>query len=304
MFLIVPHLHLSDAHDIFERSSPWWACPLFLQNFLVAVPAEAAGALGATWSLAIEEQFYLIWPLVARCFSAAQIKRIAMFVILASPLLRLFLVGHHVNIYSNFFCRLDGLMAGALLVVVLRTKTFEPARYVKLAWASFLIAACLAIFADNHQVRWIAFSMTSLASVSLVYVALFSLGKWVQWFFRNRFLTYTGIISYGLYLLHKIPLDVAKEMHGGPPFFPFDIHDSCFQLPPGGDFLCTSGEAVLEAEAILRFCGLPPALSATSPAANPVNWGLPASNAVLTAPANRPPASPSSPPRWEVHPVP
>jgi len=213
MFLIVPHLHPSDAHDIFQRSSPWWAYPLFLQNFLVAVPAEAAGALGVTWSLAIEEQFYLIWPLVVRCFSAAQIKRIAIFVILASPPLRLFLVGHHVNIYSSFFCRLDGLMAGALLAVVLRTKTFEPARYVKLAWASFLIAACLAILADNHQVRWIAFSMTSLASVSLVYVALFSLGKWVQWFFRNRFLTYTGIISYGLYLLHKIPLDVAKEVH-------------------------------------------------------------------------------------------
>jgi hypothetical protein len=83
----------------------------------------------------------LIWPLVVRYFSAAQIKRIAMFVILASPLLRLFLVGHHVNIYSNFFCRLDGLMAGALLVVVLRTKTFKPARYVKLAWASFLLSS-------------------------------------------------------------------------------------------------------------------------------------------------------------------
>jgi len=213
MFLIVPHLHPSDAHDIFERSFPWWAYPLFLQNFLVAVPAEAAGALGVTWSLAIEEQFYLIWPLVVRYFSAAQIKRIAMFVILASPLLRLFLVGHHVNIYSNFFCRLDGLMAGALLAVLLRTKIFEPSRYVKLAWASFLIAACLGILADNHQVRWIAFSMTSLASVSLVYVALFSPGKWVQSLFRNRFLTCTGIISYGLYLLHKIPLDVAKEVH-------------------------------------------------------------------------------------------
>jgi surface polysaccharide O-acyltransferase-like enzyme len=36
----------------------------------------------------------------------------------------------------------------------------------------------------------------------------------------------------------------------------------------------------------------------------PVNWGLQTSKAVLTAPANRPPASPSSPLRWEVHPVP
>jgi peptidoglycan/LPS O-acetylase OafA/YrhL len=213
MFLIVPHLHPSDAHNIFERSSPWWAYPLFLQNFLVAVPAEAAGALGVTWSLAIEEQFYLVWPLVVRYFSAPQIKRIAVIVILASPALRYFLALHHVNIYSNFFCRLDGLMAGALLAVVLRSEIFVPPKYVKLAWVSFLIAACLAILAENQQARWIAFSMTSLASVSLVYLSLFSPGKWVQSFFRNRFLTYTGIISYGLYLLHKIPLDVTKEMH-------------------------------------------------------------------------------------------
>jgi peptidoglycan/LPS O-acetylase OafA/YrhL len=213
MFLIVPQLHPSDARDIFERSSPWWSYPILLQNFLVAVPAEAAGALGVTWSLAIEEQFYLIWPLVVRYFSASQIKQIAAFVILASPVLRYFLVGHHVNIYSNFFCRLDGLMAGALLAVVLRSESLVPAKHVKLACVAFLIAACLAILAENQQVRWIAFSMTSLASVSLVYLSLFSPAKWVQTFFRNRFLTYTGTISYGLYLLHKIPLDISKEMH-------------------------------------------------------------------------------------------
>jgi peptidoglycan/LPS O-acetylase OafA/YrhL len=212
MFLIVPHLDTSGAHTIFERSSPWWAYPVFLQNFLVAVPEKAAGALGVTWSLAIEEQFYLLWPFVVRYFSSAQIKRIALVVILASPPLRFFLALHDVNIYSNFFCRLDGLMAGALLAAVLRSETFVPPKYVKVAWVSFLIATCLAILAENHQSRWIAFSMTSLASVSLVYLALCCPGKWVQAFFRNRFLTYTGIISYGLYLLHKIPLDVAKEV--------------------------------------------------------------------------------------------
>jgi ABC-type Fe3+-siderophore transport system permease subunit len=78
---------------------------------------------------------------------------------------------------QTFSAAWTGLMAGALLAVVLRTKTFEPPRYGKPAWAPFLIAACLAILADNHQVRWTAFSMTSLASVSLVYVALFSPGE-------------------------------------------------------------------------------------------------------------------------------
>jgi peptidoglycan/LPS O-acetylase OafA/YrhL len=212
MFLVVPYFWPSEAYPIFQRSSPWWAYPIFLQNVFVAIPSQAAGALGVTWSLAIEEQFYLIWPLVIRFCSSVQIKRMAIAVILLSSPLRLFLAIHQVEIYSNFFCRLDGLMAGALLAVLVRSQTFMPLKHVKLAGASFSVAVILAIVAENHHSRWIAFSMTSLASASLIYLALFSQRKWVQFLFRNRFLAYTGTISYGLYLLHKFPLDIIKVM--------------------------------------------------------------------------------------------
>jgi peptidoglycan/LPS O-acetylase OafA/YrhL len=213
MFVIVPHVRPSDAHAIFERSSPWWAYPFFLQNFFVAVPERAAGALGVTWSLAIEEQFYLIWPLMVRYFSSAQIKRIAVGVMILSPPVRFYLAAHNVQIYSNVFCRLDGLMAGALLAVLVRSESFAPHKHVKLAWIFFFVTASLAILAENRDARWIAFSMTALGSVSLVYLSLFSQWKWMQFIFKNRFLTYTGIVSYGLYLLHKIPLDVTKATH-------------------------------------------------------------------------------------------
>ena len=213
MFAVVPFLHPSAGHTIFERSSPWWAYPLFLQNFLTPVPTMASGPLGVTWSLAIEEQFYLIWPWVVRYCSTAHVRRIALLVICLSPVLRLFLSLHHVDLYTNVFCRLDGLMAGALLAVMVRSPNCLPGQLVKRAWISLCLTAPLALVTDALNARWIVFSLTAAASASFVYLSLFSANKWLQRAVTNRFMVYTGTISYGLYLVHKIPLDVSLVFH-------------------------------------------------------------------------------------------
>jgi peptidoglycan/LPS O-acetylase OafA/YrhL len=215
MFVIVPILRPSEANTVFApRSSPWWAYPIFLQNFLVPIPTMATGALGVTWSLAVEEQFYLVWPLVVRFCSEAQLRKIAIAVICLSPALRFYLSLHHVNIYSNTFCRLDGLMAGALLALVIHSVSFSPSKFLTPAWITFVVTAPLALIVETvFRARWIVFSLTALASVSFVYLALFSTQKWLQAFLTTRFLVYTGTISYGIYLLEKIPLDAAKTFH-------------------------------------------------------------------------------------------
>ena len=210
MFALVPLVRPSEAHVAFQRSAPWWGYALFLQNFLIAVPTNAAGALAVTWSLAIEEQFYLVWALVVRFCSSMQITRIAIAVICLSPVLRYYLALHHVNLYSNVFCRLDGLMAGSLLAVVVRKENFLPSKFTTAAWISLLVTAPLAFLT---RAQWLVFSFTALASACLVYVALFSAQKWLRLALTNRFIVYTGTISYGLYLLHKIPFDVMQSLH-------------------------------------------------------------------------------------------
>src|SRR2546426_1027677 len=213
MFVIVPFLRPSDAHTVFERSSPWWAYPLFLQNFLIPKPVMGTGALGVTWSLAVEEQFYLVWPWVVRYCSRAQLRRLAIAVLCLSPALRFCLSLHHVDLYTNVFCRLDGLMAGAFLALIVRGDNFLPARLVIRAWISFCIAVPLALVAEGLGAQWIVFSLTAVASGSLVYLSMFSAERWFQGALTSRVLVYTGTISYGLYLLHKIPLDVALALH-------------------------------------------------------------------------------------------
>ena len=187
--------------------------PLFLQNFLVSKPTSAAASLGISWSLAIEEQFYVVWPWVVRYCSAAQLRRIAVGVICLSPALRLFLSSYGVDLYSNTFCRLDGLMAGALLALLVRSESFVPSRFLRPAAIVLAIALPLAFVLEAINMRWIVFSLTAAASVSLVYIALYSSQEWLQRAVTNRFIVYTGTISYGLYLLHKIPFDIADALH-------------------------------------------------------------------------------------------
>jgi peptidoglycan/LPS O-acetylase OafA/YrhL len=214
MFVIVPILRPSEAHTVFAaRSSPWWAFPIFLQNFLLPIPTMATGALGVTWSLAVEEQFYLVWPLAVWFSSEARLRKVAIAVICCSPGLRYYLSLHQVDIYSNTFCRLDGLMAGALLALIIRSVKFSPSKFLTRAWVIFLVSAPLALVIENIHARWIGFSVIALASVSFVYLALFSTQGWLHTLLTNRFLVYTGTISYGIYLLQKIPLDVAKTFH-------------------------------------------------------------------------------------------
>jgi peptidoglycan/LPS O-acetylase OafA/YrhL len=140
------------------------------------------------------------------------LRRIAIAVICLSPPLRLFLSRWNVDLYSNTLTRLDGLMAGALLATVVRSSEFVPSRFVRKAWMLFLIATPLALLTDWRGNRWLVFSMSMAASVALVYLALYSGKKWLQRLFTTRFIVYSGTISYGLYLLHKLPFNLAHEM--------------------------------------------------------------------------------------------
>jgi peptidoglycan/LPS O-acetylase OafA/YrhL len=210
MFVLVPLIRPVEGHEIFDRSSPWWAYPLFLQNLLVPAPTRATGPLSVSWSLAVEEQFYLVWPWFVRYCSLARLRQVAVGVICVSPASRLFLASHGVQLYSNTFCRLDGLMAGALLALAVRSLTFRPSDSVRTAWVALCVAVPGTFVARSLDQDWIVFSLSTAASAAFVYLALFARQRWLQRALTNRFIVYTGTISYGLYLLHKIPFDVAK----------------------------------------------------------------------------------------------
>jgi peptidoglycan/LPS O-acetylase OafA/YrhL len=212
MFAVVPLLRPSEAFRIFgSQSMPWWSYVVFLQNFFVPRITRAAGLLAVTWSLAIEEQFYLVWPFVVRYCSPARLRIIAAAVFCFSPALRYYFLLYKFNVYANTLCRLDGLMVGALLASLFRSGTFSPQKYVTLAWIVLLMAAPCALLTDN-RIEWAVYSCTALASASFIYLAMFSQRRWLQAVLANRFLIYTGTISYGMYLLQKVSTGTAQVL--------------------------------------------------------------------------------------------
>jgi peptidoglycan/LPS O-acetylase OafA/YrhL len=213
MFVAMRFVSGAEYAKVLETASPWWAFPLFLQNFLLASSINAAGPLAVTWSLAIEEQFYLVCAPVVRFCTAKTLWILAIVEMCLSPGLRYFLAMRQVDLYTNVFCRLDALMAGVVLALLVRREGFLPGRWLTRAWILFGAGTALAIGSEALHARWIVFSFTALASAGFIFVAMYSPQRWLQAVMANRFLRYSGIISYGLYLLHKIPFGVVQVMH-------------------------------------------------------------------------------------------
>ena len=210
MFVVIPHLRPQDAAEIFHRSHPWWSYPFFLQNFFVYDASSSVGPLGVSWSLAVEELFYLFWPLFVRFLPVRRLESLAWTVCALSPFVRLAFVLHGWLIYANPFCRMDGLMAGALLATLVRKSDFAPKCLLAPAWLALLLAFPLAVAAEIHTAVWLTFSLATVGSAGFVYLAQFSSWRWVRTILTPRVLTFSGTISYGLYLLHKLPEDVLK----------------------------------------------------------------------------------------------
>jgi peptidoglycan/LPS O-acetylase OafA/YrhL len=191
---------------------------LFLQNiWIVDLPGVAGAWLGPTWSLAVEEQFYLVSPLFVRLLSRRWLPAYLAGIILAVPLFRIFLLSviHHGSWAITVLtpCRADTLAVGMLAAVAWR----DPAAH---AWLSthartlyvalgFLCAGVALLWIDSPDsttiwMQSIGYSWMAFFYVSILLLALLKPGGPIAVVMRMGWLRELGRVSYCIYLIHLV----------------------------------------------------------------------------------------------------
>jgi len=108
---------------------PWWSYATFTQNFWMAyLGVFGPSGMGITWSLAIEEQFYLSIPLLIRNVRPRNLVIVLLMVIACAPWLRVLL--HSSMTYPGLASyvlmptRADALCLGVLAALLVRNEVF------------------------------------------------------------------------------------------------------------------------------------------------------------------------------------
>jgi peptidoglycan/LPS O-acetylase OafA/YrhL len=203
---------------LFGPTVPWHAYATFTQNIQYAVGGPTSAAwLAATWSLAVEEQFYLILPAVIWFVSERWLPYVLGSAILAAPLLRVFLNLNYshgkIASFTLMPCRADALLLGVAAAMLVRKRSIWESLKIqrrKLVSVWIVLLAGLPLFilfgaADQLQSFWMStlgFSWLAFFYLGLLLLALIYSNSWLGGVFRNSWLKALGTISYGVYLLH------------------------------------------------------------------------------------------------------
>lgn len=194
----------------------------YLQNWLEVCRVKTgfnSGYIGHFWSLALEEQFYIIWPCVVWFLSPRRLLVFSFTVLVGALIARIVFnamatTGFEAYSYSSF-TRYDELAFGAIVAVGRSEYSVKMERFARqtssvlLPGLFIMLATTLAFFGvwapqvENPLLRIIGYTLLAAISAGLIIKALYGNADGLfRKLLRVRGLIFIGTISYGLYIYH------------------------------------------------------------------------------------------------------
>jgi peptidoglycan/LPS O-acetylase OafA/YrhL len=195
-WFIVPNAGVLGAIKV----APWLAYIFFVQNlFHLSLPS----ALGPTWALAVEEQYYFLWaPLVRWLRRPWMLAVVLTCALICSPLLR------HLNpqwlwtLPSHTLIKLDGIALGSLMALGLYTIQLNRRVCLWLGIGVFVLGIAAAATVAGGTALLDTALAAGFAGAVLAAMASSGAHNPLNALLRRGPLAFYGRISYGLYMIH------------------------------------------------------------------------------------------------------
>ena len=240
LFVVAPFFTTDPSILYPNEDKPFYL--LYVHNLflpLIKVNEVYSVYLSHTWSLAIEEQYYLVWPWLVLFLPRRLLVTLQALVLVAAPIARYQLLAANPGawteywlVYRNTLLHIDGLAIGSLLAFLVRSKAATK-RTVRNVSAVLALVALPYAFWMLNQLRvelgithypymptnpWIGASTFTILSVGfcgLLGVVLTQRSRILDWILGNPVSVWIGSISYGLYVYH-FPVFLALR--------PYELH--------------------------------------------------------------------------------
>jgi peptidoglycan/LPS O-acetylase OafA/YrhL len=214
-----------------SRPVPWDAViagMAYVLNYQQALTGAPTHFLSHCWSLAVEEQFYFIWPLVLVWLLRKSHKLERALVLLIAAVwahrfhLQLSGLASDAYIYRALDTRADHLLVGCLAAVLLQrenVRTHLSRISQHMPWLAWLLAIALVVsgqFHGNRDYRYlVAYSLEPIAMAVLIPLVILAAQRqtgWIAKFINCTPVVSMGQASYGIYLFHPLLLHPVRNV--------------------------------------------------------------------------------------------
>ncbi|MGA0558159.1 acyltransferase family protein [Larkinella sp. VNQ87] len=203
-------------------------CVLYATNIYIAYYQQWMGVIDHFWSLAVEEQVYLIFPLLLFIVPRRHVPLTMILMIIGSVLFRYYLYAQDyswVVAYVFTPACLDSFGLGALLAYLWLyqkewiDKLFTNSLGVVAALAVYVVLVVLSKTYDApHNVVSEVWDRLAGSVLGFFLIGRAAIGfkGWMRWFLENPVSRYLGQISYGLYIFHNLVYNFYHTPPGHP----------------------------------------------------------------------------------------